>query len=104
MQAAGNLIVVGMPNWKLVIKLLHEVVDGWTNGTKVVLVKLGFSSQPKRCRPQDRNSSLIKEIPGANVCNNARGLNQGASTRLACSRATWERSSGVRLSRASPVV
>ena len=44
MLARSNLIVLGLCRDaqlpELVVKLFHEVVDGWTNGTKVVFIKL----------------------------------------------------------------
>ena len=70
---------------ELVIKLFHEVVDGWTNSTKVVLVKLltlAWLATKEGAATQDKVRALLKVflfdkevfLLWANVCDNARRL------------------------------
>ena len=89
MLARSNLIVLGLCRDaqlpELVIKLFHEVVDGWTNGTKVVLVKLltfAWFATKEGTTTQNKVRTLLKVflfdkevfLLWANVCNNARRL------------------------------
>ena len=68
---------------ELVIKLFHEVVDGWTNGTKVVLVKLltlAWFATKEGTTTQNKVRTLLKIflfdkevfLLWTNVCDNAR--------------------------------
>ena len=70
---------------ELVIKLFHEVVDGWTNGTKVVLVKfltLAWFAAKEGTTTKDKVRALLKVflfdkevlLLRTNVCDNARRL------------------------------
>ena len=89
MLARSNLIVLGLCRDaqlpELVIKLFHEVVDGWTNGTKVVLVKLltfAWFATKEGTTTQNKVRALLKIflfdkevlLLRTNVCNNARRL------------------------------
>ena len=89
MLARSNLIVLGLCRDaqlpELVIKLFHEVVDGWTNGAKVVLVKLlalAWLTTKEGTTTQNKVRTLLKIflfdkevlLLRANVCNNARRL------------------------------
>ena len=70
---------------ELVIKLFHEVVDGWTNGAKVVLVKLlalAWLTTKEGTTTQNKVRALLKVflfdkevlLLRTNVCDNARRL------------------------------
>ena len=70
---------------ELVIKLFHEVVDGWTNGTKVVLVKLltfAWFATKEGTTTKNKVRALLKVflfdkevlLLRSNVCDNARRL------------------------------
>ena len=89
MLARSNLIVLGLCRDaqlpELVIKLLHKVVDGWTNGAKVVLVKLltfAWFATKEGTTTQNKVRALLKIflfdkevfLLWTNVCNNARRL------------------------------
>ncbi len=89
MLAGGNLIVLGLCRDaqlpELVIKLLHEVVDGWTNSAKVVLIKLlalTWLTTKEGTATKDKVRTLLKVLLfdkevfllWTNVCNNARRL------------------------------
>ena len=67
---------------ELVIKLFHEVVDGWTNGAKVVLVKLlalAWLTTKEGTTTQNKVRALLKVflfdkevlLLRSNVCDNA---------------------------------
>ena len=70
---------------EFVIKLFHEVVDGWTNGAKVVLVKLltlAWLAAKEGTTTKDKVRTLLKVflfdeevlLLRTNVCDNARRL------------------------------
>ena len=89
MLARSNLIVLGLCRDaqlpELVIKLFHEVVDGWTNGAKVVLIKLlalAWLTTKEGTTTQNKVRTLLKIflfdkevfLLWTNVCDNARRL------------------------------
>ena len=70
---------------ELVIKLFHEVVDGWTNSAKVVLIKLltlTWLTTKEGTAAKDKVRTLLKVflfdkevlLLRTNVCDNARRL------------------------------
>ena len=89
MLTRSNLIMLGLCRNtqfpELVIKLFHEVVDGWTNSAKVVLVKLltlAWLATKEGAATKDKVRALLKVflfdkevlLLRTDVCYNARRL------------------------------